>query len=279
MDARTHARRRTGDRRTCKDSGVSRSRESLCVESLASHAAAAAESARLVRGASRCPQPGHCKHHRGGVSWWIRARRGGRGTGTSTRRACSWRAWWPPRPRPPAGSATAPRRRTARTAPRTSWAPALPCTGCTRSTCPGSSAGSTPAAPSPLPTPPSHHRRPAERRSKQVKKHGDRAKGIEEARDRMGAPRARRTYRQGRSRRLKPCREAAGGLEDRAEKGEQEHGAREGDARGRPHGRRWLARATRAECSCSHAHSLTDSRPPSQWAICDDPSSACGQKR
>jgi hypothetical protein len=66
MDARTHARRRTGDRRTCKDSGVSRSRESLCVESLASHAAAAAESARLVRGASRCPQPGHCNLQVGG---------------------------------------------------------------------------------------------------------------------------------------------------------------------------------------------------------------------
>lgn len=89
---------------------------------------------------------------------WIRARRGGRGTGTSTRRACSWRAS-PPRQRAAEpGLATA--RRTARTARRTSWAPARPCTGCTRSTCRGSSAGSTPAAPSPPGPAP---RRPAHR--------------------------------------------------------------------------------------------------------------------
>lgn len=84
----------------------------------------------------------------------IRAHTRGRGTGTSTRPACSWRA--PPR-EAPRGHACADARpaRTARR--RTPWAPARPCTGCTRSTCRGSSAGSTPAAPSPAPAPPFHH--------------------------------------------------------------------------------------------------------------------------
>jgi hypothetical protein len=82
----------------------------------------------------------------------IRAHTRGRGTGTSTRPACSWRA--PPRAAAPRGHACA-RARTARR--RTPWAPARPCTGCTRSTCRGSSAGSTPAAPSPPPAPPFRH--------------------------------------------------------------------------------------------------------------------------
>jgi hypothetical protein len=116
----------------------------------------------LNPGLTHRPRPaGHCSRARGSSSS-VRARTGGRGTGTSTRRACSWRAWRPRRPRrAPGGSAAARRRRTtARTAPSTAWAPARPCTGCTRSTCRGSSAGSTPAAPSPPPQPPPR-RRPA----------------------------------------------------------------------------------------------------------------------
>jgi hypothetical protein len=78
----------------------------------------------------------------------IRARTRGRGTGTSTRPACSWRA--PPRAAPRGHARERARR-------RTPWAPARPCTGCTRSTCRGSSAGSTPAAPSPPAAPPFRH--------------------------------------------------------------------------------------------------------------------------
>lgn len=118
---------------------------------------------------------------------WIRARRGGRGTGTSTRRACSWRAS-PPRQRAAEpGLATA--RRTARTARRTSWAPARPCTGCTRSTCRGSSAGSTPAAPSPPGPAP---RRPAGEKSEEYETEA------------LGGRRLRGPSREGRARTRRP---------------------------------------------------------------------------
>lgn len=82
----------------------------------------------------------------------VRGRRVGRGTGTSTRAACScWRAARPGAP-PGPSSLGRPARRARAPAPRR--------TGCTGSTCCGSSAGSTPAAPS-APDPPSPRRRPA----------------------------------------------------------------------------------------------------------------------